>query len=104
MPFSRSETQAYTRSFYRFLERGCTFTFKRMKETAGEIEGWDREGKVIITLNPKCDVVSTMMHEYLHWRHPTFCESHIRRLEKKLMNSLSDRQIKNILKRVVNYL
>ena len=104
MPFSRSETHRYTRSFYRFLERGCIFTFKRMKYNAGEIEGWDRTGRVIITLNPKCDVVSTMMHEFLHYRHPAFCESKIARLEKKLMNSLSDRQIKNILKRVANYL
>jgi len=104
MPLSRSETQLYTRSFYRFLERGCTFEFKRMKAVAGEIEGWDRNGRVIITLNPKCDVVSTMMHEFLHYRHPSFCESKIRKLELKLMNSLSDRQIKNILKRVANYL
>lgn len=104
MPFSRQETQAYTRSFYRFLEKGCTFTFKRMKYTAGTIDGWDRHGKVIITLNPKCDVVSTIVHEYLHYRHPKTCESSIRKLEKKLMNSLSDRQVKNILKRVAKYL
>lgn len=104
MPFTRSQTYNYTRSFYRFLERGCTFTFKRMKAVAGEIEGWDGEGKVIITLNPKCDVLSTMMHEFLHYRHPNLCESGVRKAEKRLMNSLSDRQVKNILKKVANYL
>ena len=104
MPFSRSETQTYTRSFYRFLDLDCTFTFKRMKKYAGTIDGWDRKSKVIITLDPKKNVISTMMHEFLHYRHPNMCESNIAKLEKKLMNSLSDRQVKNILKRVANYL
>jgi hypothetical protein len=75
-----------------------------MKKFSGTIEGWDRQSKIVVTLNPKLDVISTMIHEFLHYRHPKMCESKIRKLEKKLMNSLSDRQVKNIVKRVANYL
>ncbi len=51
-----------------------------------------------ITLDYRQEILSTTIHEYLHKFNPDKCETWILSEEKKIMNSLSVRQIKNIIK------
>jgi len=55
-------------------------------------------GSEDITLDYRRELVPSLIHEILHHFNPDKCESWVLSEEKKIMNALSVRQIKNIIK------
>ena len=52
-----------------------------------------------IAIDYRHDLLSTLLHEALHYFHPECTEREVLSEEKWLVNNLSSKQIKNILKR-----
>lgn len=70
------------------------FVFKKMK-----FEGeYDPVGEIIY-MDYRKEILSTLIHEVIHYLHYEWCETKVIREERKIVNSLSQRQIKNIIKR-----
>jgi len=57
-----------------------------------------------ITIDHRRDFLSTLIHEYLHHIHPDMCETKVLYEESRIINALSIRQIKNILKALAEIL
>jgi len=70
-----------------------------MKSLRGEIH-WPENGIVKIRLDPREEVVSTLIHEFLHHIHPVWSETDILKMEVSLMNALSPRQVKTIIRKL----
>jgi len=51
-----------------------------------------------ISLDYRKELVPTLIHEYLHKWNPEECETSILNMERKIVNSLSLKQVKNIIK------
>ena len=51
-----------------------------------------------IVLDYRKELISGLVHEFIHHINPKWCETKVEEYERILMNSLSIRQIKNIIK------
>jgi hypothetical protein len=69
-------------------------TLKKLRGLCGLYEVETEE----IVLDYRKEIIATCLHEYLHKFNPDKCETWILSEESKIMNSLSVRQIKNIIK------
>lgn len=72
--------------------REVIITLKKMTKVAGE-----QQGKYI-RLNPRLDILSTCIHEILHYLYPEWSEKKVLRTEIEICRSLSPLKFKNILK------
>lgn len=97
MALPRAIVHRYTRKLYRFLRERPKFTFKHMRVYRGWIDLDD--SPVTVTLEPRSAILTTLIHEFLHHEHPDWSESRILRMEDTLMNSLTERQVRNVVKR-----
>jgi len=52
----------------------------------------------IIKIDYRRDMLSTLIHEVLHHWHPDWCETKVLQHESLIINALSQRQIKNIIR------
>ena len=87
---------------YRFLEEGHTLKITKMRMFAGKIDFWlDKEAHkpVTVTIDHRQDLLSTLIHEFLHYRYPEWAEDKVGEVEKMIVNKLSQRRVKNILKK-----
>jgi hypothetical protein len=108
MTVTKDQVNRYTRKLYRFLdkflEEGHQIKFKKMRTNVGELRTGPylelHEGPAIITLDHRMDVISTLVHETLHRFYPFANEEWILDMEKKIMNKLTERQVKNIIKKL----
>lgn len=57
-----------------------------------------------IYLDYRKDLVSTLIHEFLHYMYPNWSETKVLKEESKIVNALSVAQVKNILKKYANTL
>lgn len=101
MALSKAETKYYISRLYKFLRNGHIIKFEKMRTYCGEIlyNPNDKTELAEVRLDHRHKVISTLIHEFLHFNHPTWSESSILKLESAIINSLTDRQIKNIIKR-----
>ena len=51
-----------------------------------------------LRLDYRKDLYSTLVHEYLHYMFPDMTEREVMKEEKRIMNKMSIRQIKNMIK------
>ena len=98
MTVTETDVKKYLRKLYRFLGEGHTITFKKLKAHRGFI--YLNEPFVLVELDHRDHVISTFVHEFLHYAHPEWEEYKILELETALMKKLSVRQVKNIFKRL----
>jgi hypothetical protein len=98
MTLKRRELQAYTKKLYRFLKQGHTIQLKKTKGYVGEIYYPNGDNDPIVNLDYRRDIISTLIHEHLHHVNPEWCESKILRHESIIINALSERQVRNIIK------
>lgn len=96
----KKEICQYVRKIHRFLNNSTknTVIFKKHRGYRGMIHF--EESERLITLDPRDKVISTLVHEILHDMHPNWSETDILEMERKLINSMSNTQIKNILKKL----
>lgn len=100
MCLTRPEVQWYTKRLYKFMRDGHRFEFTKHRGYRGMI--WfdaGGEGINVVTLDHRENVISTLIHEVLHAIHDDWSETDILEMERKLINALSDRQIRNLIKR-----
>lgn len=104
MTVTTYQLSLYTRKLYRFLDEGHRIEFKKMRNYVGELKTGPyldlNQGPALITLDHRADVISTLIHETLHRFYPAESEEWILRMEKKIMNKLTSRQVKNIIRRL----
>lgn len=101
MTSTQTPAQKYTRKLYRFLRGQPAIEFKKLRKNRGNII-WKSDGDdVIVELDHREEVVSTLIHEFLHYEHYDWTEEQVLCMEKEIVDSLSHRQVRNILKRLV---
>jgi len=57
-----------------------------------------------IEIDFRRDIIPTLIHECLHKWYPDWCESKVEQHEKHIINSITAKQVKNIMKMLVTYL
>ena len=93
-----SNQQKYlTQRLYKFLQEGHYIMFKKMIYNRGTIE--PHIYPTIVELDYRDKVLPTLLHEFLHYQYPTWSETRILQAESSWVESLTDRQIRNIFKR-----
>lgn len=94
-------TRLFMSRFYHIMrEDPPQFILKKLRTK----RGWYTEDKHLVELDHRLDFISTAIHEMLHAIHPKAPEMWVRKNEVHLINQLSHRQIKNILKTIIDHL
>lgn len=62
------------------------------------LEGYYDEGDEGIVVDYRKSLLSTLIHEFIHKIHVDWTEKRVRRYESKIVNQLSQKQIKKILR------
>ena len=57
-----------------------------------------------IEIDFRRDIIPTFIHECLHKWHPTWCETRVVKEEIHIINSITAKQVKNIIKMLATYL
>lgn len=105
MSLSRNQRKYLLTRLYRFLEDGHEIRFEKQRGYAGRIlYPESKEHAAYIGLDHRRDVISTLIHEFIHFLHPHWSESDVLKLESSLVNSLSETQVKNIIKKMADAL
>lgn len=94
---TKNQVKYRLQKLYRFLEDGHIIEFKRMKFYRGFIV--THKYPTVVQLDYTDKLFPTLIHEFLHYIHPDWCESKILRAEREFVAKLTDRQIRNILKK-----
>ncbi len=84
-----------TRMYKLFKTNPETFVLKKTRMCDGDYDPVDD----IINIDYRKEFISTLIHEVLHYLHPSWCETKVMREEIRIMNALSLCQIKTVLKR-----
>ena len=99
-----SYLKGFTRNLYRFIKEGHVIKLEKMKGFAGSLDLLESTGNpayvVQVRLDYREDIISTFVHEFFHYRHPEWVEEDVIKAEVIIMNTLTRRQAKNILKRL----
>lgn len=86
----------FVRKLYRlFKEKPKIFYIKKLKSA----RGYCHQDIEKIELDYRDEIISTLLHEALHFIHPEMSEDQVLWHETYLINKLSPRQVKNIIKR-----
>ena len=83
-----------------------------LKKFKPNLEGIAYSELSLMYVDPRCNFLATFIHECLHLLLPTApmntddgdCSKQIQKLETQIINSLSDRQWKNLIFRIGNKL
>jgi len=105
MSLSREEVQRYTKKLYRFLREGHAITFRKLHPSyRGFIHFYEGTPLAEVEVDHRERMFSTLLHEFLHYAHPDWSETRVLEMERKLVNALSQTQVKNIIKRLAEAL
>ena len=97
---SREDTYRFTRRFYAYLKNATeTVTLKRMQRNTHGSYNYDEHSTI---LDFRRDILSVAVHECLHYLHPDWSETEVLREESSIMNSITSRQAKTMLKRLAD--
>lgn len=94
----RDNIDPFIRKMYRLLEtKPEIFKIKDLgKKTAGHCLDDGSE----IALHYKHDIISTLIHEVIHYLHPDWSEKTVLAAEKYIINHISPRRAANIVKKL----
>jgi len=96
MPYSKQEIYLITKRLHEMLKEHPGWIV--LKKLRGMCALYELEGrKVTITLDPRKDIVPSLIHESLHHWYPDWPESKVEKHERLIMNSLTSSQTKHIL-------
>lgn len=101
MTYSQKELHSFTRKLYRFLKSDHYLEFRKLKQYRGWIH---HEETPRVILDHRDKLISTLIHEVLHHLYPDASENRVLDMERAYINQLSDRQIRNIIKRFAEVL
>lgn len=105
MAKTQAEVRSFLRKFYRFLEQGHSFEFKRSNVYRGYIiHDEEQLEPASVTLDHSRQLVPTLIHEAIHYIYPEFSETQVLVMEREIVSGLTDRQVRNIIKKFANVL
>ena len=94
MSYNKKQLYRVTNRLYRELEENPDYIIlRKIRGFQGEYDGNTDE----ISIDYRKMLIPTLIHEYLHKWYPEKCETWILQHEALIINSLSTRQIRNIL-------
>lgn len=86
----------FIRKLYRLLlNKPEIFEIKKLSK----VRGYCADDGSSIELDYRDEIISTLIHEALHYLHPDWSESKVLFHEKYLMHNFSKTQVKNIIKK-----
>lgn len=98
-PKNHKEMSKFIRRFYYLLRHHSDrIYFQRLGRN---VYGYYDYGTEEITVDYRKEMVPTLIHEALHHWHPDWPEKAVLKEEKEIVNSLTPRQYKNILRVLV---
>jgi len=101
MSYSRKEIYAFTRRLHYLLRHHQNrIIFQRIRGAYGYYDYETDE----ITIDHRKDIISTLIHEALHKWHNDWPEGKVIAHERQIMNSLTPRMIKKIIRVIANNL
>ncbi len=100
MTVTKAQVNRYTSKLYRFLNDGHKIEFKKMRYDRGSI--MVDTHPTTLQLDPRDQLVPTLIHETLHYFYPTASEEWVLKMEDKIFRQLTERQIRNILRCLSN--
>lgn len=93
---NKLETYAVSKKLYRFLRHHSDLiSFEKLPRN---VYGYYEMETHEIIIDYRRDIISTLIHEFLHHIYPEWCETKVIKMESRLINSMSPKQIKNIIK------
>lgn len=98
MTVSKEYVSNYTRKLYKFLQNGHYIQFSKRKSYRGWITTNTFPTHLIIDHTDK--LLPTLIHESLHYFYPDKSEEWVLAMETKIMNKLTERQVKNIIRKL----
>lgn len=96
MGYSKKETYLITRRLY-YLLRNHSDRIHFQKLYSNVYGSYD-DATHEIKIDYRRDILATLIHEALHHWHPDWNETKVRQHESLIINSLSAKQIRNIIK------
>ena len=98
--YTKKETYYITRKLYNLIRNDSyQIIFKRLW---GNIYGY-YDGEDIV-IDHRKDIIPTLIHECLHCWNEKWSETKVIEHERKIMNSLTPRQIRNIIRMLAKHL
>jgi hypothetical protein len=98
-PKSKEEMEKFIRRFYYLLRHHSDrIYFQRLSKN---VYGYYDYGTEEITVDYRREMVPTLIHEAIHHWHPDWPERAVLKEERDIVNSLTPRQYKNILRVLV---
>lgn len=86
----------FTRDLYKlFRDKPKIFHVTKLKSA----RGYCHQDIERIELDYRDEIISTLIHEAIHFIYPDMVEEDVLKQESLLINSLSPRQVRNIIKR-----
>jgi len=94
----KKDTYKFTSDFYKFLKSHHDHIFFK-KIYGNKVGKYDYQTTDLI-VDYRRDLLSILIHEYAHHKYPEWCETKVLSFERKMINILSEKQIKNILRAI----
>lgn len=100
MSYSKKNIYNITKRLYALLKNHSDHIYfeKLYKNVYGSYDNTTKDIKV----DYRRDIIPTLIHEALHHWHPDWSETEVIKNESLIINTLSARQIKNIIKAIGN--
>jgi len=95
---TREQVNRFTSKLYKFLDDGHRLEFRRMRGYRGWI--FTDKNPTHVLLNPSDNLIPTLIHEALHYFYPKASETWVLKMEAKIAGKLTERQIRNIIRRL----
>jgi hypothetical protein len=96
MQHNKSDIYKITRRLYYLLRHHADYiVFKKIRGACGY---YLNDKSISINLDYRKEIIPTLIHEALHHWHPDWSETKVLNNERMIINNLSMRQIKNILR------
>jgi hypothetical protein len=75
------------------LDRGFIYEATLVTDDGAHLLGMCNLENQHITIDPKVAIVSTLLHELIHRRYPSWSERRVRREEKRALSQLSPKDV-----------
>jgi hypothetical protein len=95
---TRLQVHAFTRKLYAFLRDEHIVDLTKHHKFDAQISYPEDDALAHVTLDYRKDILSCLVHEVLHFYYPQWTEKKVLREEKRLINAITERQARNILK------
>lgn len=93
----RDNINPFIRKLYKLLEQKPEiFKLKKMKD----VRGYCLNDGTEIALDHRDELLSTLIHEVIHYFHPDWSEKTVRSAEKYIINNISPKRAGNIVKKL----